>query len=187
MEVVVVADRWKRHRYDLWASRIPLHPLLHVVIAVLRYLEVPSRRLGLQHRRFAPLELVHVWAAEAVAPVLPSLLFLGFRPAFFCLSLDWLPDFDVPSRYRTVPDFADRPPHHHPLRLPKADPRLLLAAALVPAGALVLVLLPAGVLVVFLSVAALLPEDLLVIAPLVAPEAVAAALLATGEQQNGTL
>ena len=83
--MVVVADRWKRHRYDLWASRIPLHPLLHVVIAVLRYLEVPSRRLVLRHRLFAPLELVHAWAAEAVAPVLPSLLFLGFRPAFFFL------------------------------------------------------------------------------------------------------
>jgi hypothetical protein len=186
VEAAVFADRWKRHRYDLWASRIHLL-LLHVLFAVLRYLDLPSLRLVLRHRLFAPLELVHVWAAEAVAPVLPSLLVLGFRPAFFCLSLDWLSDFDVPFRYnRTVPDFADRPPHHHLLRLAKAD-LLLLVAALAPAEALISVLLPAGALVFFLSVAALLPEDRLVIAPLAATEAVAAALLATGEQQNGTL
>ena len=49
-----------------------------------------------------------------------------------------------------------------------------------------MVLLPAGALV-FLSVAALLPEDLLVIASIVAPEAVAVALLVAWKQQNGTL
>jgi hypothetical protein len=59
-----------------------------------------------------------------------------------------------------------------------------LVLALLPAA---LALLPAGALVFFLSVAALLQEDLLVIAPLAAQEAVAAALMATGEQQNGTL
>ena len=87
--MVVLADRWTRHRYALSASGIPLHSLLQVVIAVLRFLEVPSRRLDL--RRDAelglspPLELVHLLVLQAVAPVLPSLLFLGFRPAFFCL------------------------------------------------------------------------------------------------------
>ena len=130
--MVVVADRWKRHRYDLSASRIPLHPLLHVVIAVLRYLEVPSCRLVLRHRRFAPLELVHAWAAEAVAPVFPSLLFLGFRPAFFFL----------------FPAEA--------LVLFLAEALVLL----LPAGVLVL-LLPAGVSVLLLTAAALLPEDFL--------------------------
>ena len=110
-----------------------------------------------------------------------------FSLVFACLLLPLLRSaFDVPCRYRTVPDFADRPPHHHLLRLAKAD-ILLLVAALAPAGALVSVLLPAGALVFFLLVAALLPEDLLVIAPLAVPEAVAAALLATGEQQNGTI
>ena len=132
---MVVADRWKRHRYDLLASGIPLHPLLHVVIAVLRYLEVPSRRLVLRHRLFAPLELVHVWAAEAVAPVLPSLLFLGFRAAFLVLLLAGAL-----------------------VLLPAGALVLLPAGALVllPAGAMVL-LLPAGVLVLLLTVAALLP------------------------------
>ncbi len=62
---------------------------------------------------------------------------------------------------------------------------LIVVAALVllPAA---LALLPAGALVFFLSVAALLTGDLLVIAPLAVPEAFAAALPATGEQQNGT-
>ena len=123
--MVVVADRWKRHRYDLWASRIPLHPLLHVLFAVLRYLEVPSRRLVLRHRLFAPLELVHAWAAEAVAPVLPSLLFLGFRPAFFCL---------LPAALVLFPAEA--------LVLLPAGAMVLL----LPAGVLVLLLLVAGLL-----------------------------------------
>ena len=146
--MVVVADRWKRHRYDLWVSRIPLHPLLHVVIAVLRYLEVPSRRLVLRHRLFAPLELVHAWAAEAVAPALPSLLFLGFRPAFFCL---------LPAALVLFPAGA--------LVLLPAGAMVLI----LPVGVLVL-LLPVGVLVLLLTVAVLLPEDFLVV-----PEAEAAA------------
>ena len=85
--MVVVADCWKRHRYDLLASGIHLHPLLHVVLVVLRYLEVPSRRLVLRHRLFAPLGLVRVSAADAVAPALPSLILLGFRAAFLVLLL----------------------------------------------------------------------------------------------------
>ena len=75
---IQAAGRWKRHRYNLWVSRFRLLNL-HVIFAVLRYLEVSSRRMVLRPRLSSPLELVHVWAAEAVAPVPPSLLFLGFR------------------------------------------------------------------------------------------------------------
>ena len=130
--MVVFADRWMRHRDALSASGIPLHSLLQVVIAVLRFLEVPSRRLDL--RRDAelglspPLELVHLLVVQAVAPVLPSLLFLGFRPAFFCL---------------------------FPAGALVLLPALLLPALLLPALLLPAVLLPVGLLV--LSVAALLP------------------------------
>ena len=75
-----------------------------------------------------------MWAVEAVAPVLPSLLFLGFRAAFLVLLLAgaWV-------------------------LLPAGAMVLLL-----PAGAMVL-LLPAGVLVLLLTVAALLPEDFLAV------------------------
>ena len=77
-------------------------------------------------------------------PVLPSLLFLGFRPAFFCLfpagALVLLPALPLPA-------------------LPL--PAVLLPAALLPA-----VLLPAVLMV--LSVAALLLEDFLAV-----PEAAA--------------
>ena len=144
--MVVLADRWMRYRYALLASGIPLHSLLQVVIAVLRFLEVPSRRLDL--RRDAelglspPLELVHLLVLQAVAPVLPSLLVLGVVPAFFCLfpagALVLLPAVLLPA--------------------------VLLPAVLDPVGALVLlpaVLLPAVLL--DLLVAALLPEDFLAV------------------------
>ena len=156
--MVVFADRWTRHRYALSASGIPLHSLLQVVIAVLWFLEVPSRRLDL--RRDAelglspPLELVHLLVLQAVAPVLPSLLLLGFRPAFFCLfpagALVLLPA----GALVLLPGL--------PL------PVVLLPAVLLPAVLLPVVLLPVGLLV--LSVAALLPEDFLAV-----PEAEAAA------------
>ena len=135
---VVVADRWMRHHYHLSASRIPLHSLLQVAIAVLPFLEVPSRRLDL--RRDAelglspPLELVHLLVLQAVAPVLPSLLVLGVVPAFFFLfpagAFVLLPAHPLPA---------------HPL------PALPLPALLLPVGDFVL------------TVAALLPEDFLAV------------------------
>jgi hypothetical protein len=127
---------------------------LHVLFAVFRYLEVPNRRLGLRLRRFAPFELVHVWAAEAVAPVFPSLLFHGFRPAFLVLVLAGALVLVPAGALVLLPAGAL-------VVLPL--PAVLLPAALLPA-----VPLPVGLLV--LSVAALLPEDFLA-----APEAEAAA------------
>ncbi len=84
-----------------------------------------------------PLERVHVWAVEAVAPVLPSLLFLGFRAAFLVLLLAGALVVLPPGALVVLP-------------LP----------AVLPAGALV-VFLPAVLMV--LSVAALLPEDFLAV------------------------
>ena len=121
---------------DLWASGIPLHSLLQVAIAVLPFLEVPSRRLDL--RRDAelglspPLELVHLLVLQAVAPVLPSLLVLGVVPAFFFLF--------------------------------PAGAFVLLPAHPLPAGALVLLPVhPLPAVLLDLLVAALLPEDFLAV------------------------
>ena len=123
---VVVADRWMRHHYHLSASRIPLHSLLQVAIAVLPCLEVPSRRLDL--RRDAelglspPLELVHLLVVQAVAPVLPSLLLLGFLSVFLVLLLagalvllpavllDLLVAALLPEDFLAVPGAAAVPP-----------------------------------------------------------------------------
>ena len=146
---VVVADRWMRHHYHLSASRIPLHSLLQVAIAVLPCLEVPSRRLDLRRdaelRLSPPLELVHLLVLQAVAPVLPSLLLLGVVPAFFCLfpagALVLLPAHPLP-----------------------AGALVLLPAHPLPAGALVLLPVhPLPAVLLDLLVAALLPEDFLAV------------------------